>query len=285
MNIAVVGAAGNMGKWFTAYFVRGGHKVKIYDLKKKAAEAFAEEVGAEYADTISQCIIGCDTILLSVPIDSTPGMIARVAKLIEDKVLLIEITSMKTRVIRALKRLPRHITPLSIHPLFGPGLKDPRLARIIVVKVRDAEHEVELAKNLFPEAQILKSNVVKHDKMVAYSLTLPYFINLAYGLSTLDLKVAELRQYAGTTLSIQLDILEAIIQSSRHLIPTILAKNPYSHKVVNRYLKAAQTLNKQLKKKAELEKILTRLERNLSSDPAYQKAYQSLYYLAEKKGR
>ncbi|MFN3622217.1 MAG: NAD(P)-binding domain-containing protein, partial [Nitrososphaerales archaeon] len=75
MNIAIIGAAGNMGKWFTTYF-KVGNKVKIYDINKKAAEALAKEAGVEHTTTLHQCINGCDIILVSTPIDVTPKIIA-----------------------------------------------------------------------------------------------------------------------------------------------------------------------------------------------------------------
>ena len=282
MNIAVVGAAGNMGRWFTNYFKRRGHNVRVYDERKKDAVALAKDVGAEYTPTLKQCIHTSDVIFLSIPIEATPKTLAKIGKVIESGTLLVEISSLKSPTISALRRLPKQITPLSLHPLFGPGLTDLKFGRIIVVKVYDLDREAELAKQLFPEASFVKCDVEEHDRMIAYSLTLPYFLNLAFGLSISNLKVAKLRQYAGTTLSVQLDLLEAIIQSSGHLLSTLMVKNPYSQEVVKRYLEAAKILNKYVGKKVELEKIVKRLEKKLSSDPAFRKAYQNIYRLSEK---
>lgn len=283
MKVAIVGAAGNMGRWFTTYFSKPGNKVKIYDTNRKAAKELAKEATVEYTPTLRRCIEDCDTILVSVPIDITPIIITKIGKLIEHNAVVVEIASIKTPVFSALKRLKKPLIPLSLHPLFGPGLRDLRFGRIIVVKVNDVELEAKLAKELFPEATILTCDVEAHDKMVAYSLALPYFMNLAYGLSILHLNMADLRQHAGTTLSIQLDILEAIMQGSKHLISAILTRNPYSSEVINDYLKAAKTLSKHIRKENGLEKLLIELEEHLSSDPMYQRAYKSLYDLTEKK--
>ena len=283
MNIAVIGAAGNMGRWFTNYFIKNGHKVKVYDRRRGAAKYLAEEVGAIYAPTLEQCVRGCDVIFLSIPVEITPQILKKIEKSIESGSLLVEIASLKRDVVSALKKLPKQITPLSLHPLFGPGLSDLKFGRMIVVEVNDLKHETELAKKLFPEAHFTGCGVDEHDKMIAYSLTLPYFLNLAFGLCISNLKTTKLRQYAGTTLSIQLDLLEAIIQSSRHLIPQLLALNPYSDKVIKRYLEVTKTLHQHLKKREGLAKILAKLERKLTSDPDYQKAYRNLYNLTEKK--
>ncbi|MEM1994136.1 MAG: prephenate dehydrogenase/arogenate dehydrogenase family protein [Nitrososphaerales archaeon] len=283
MNIAIIGAAGNMGKWFTSYFVKAGNKVKIYDVNKEASEALAKEAGVEHTTTLHQCINKSDILLVSTPIDVTPKIIAKIGKITKQSALLVEITSIKAQVMPALKRLKKHITPLSLHPLFGPGLTDLKFGRMIVVKVNDVKREVELARMLFPEAKLTSCTLKEHDKMVAYSLTLPYFMNLAYGLSILNLNIADLRQHAGTTLSLQLDLLEGIIQGSKHLIPTILAENPYSLKVTNKYFKALKTISENLNKEKELKKILLKLEKHLSSDPNYQRAYQTLYDLTKKK--
>lgn len=282
MNIAVIGAAGNMGKWFTNYFIKKGHNVRIYDKRRKDAEVLAKEVSAEHALTLKQCIHNSDVIFLSIPIEATPQTLAKIGRMVKSSVLLVEISSIKSPVISALRRLPKQITPLSLHPLFGPGLTDLKFGRIIVVKVNDVDCEAELAKQLFPEASFVICDVREHDEMMAYSLTLPYFVNLAFGLSLSKLEVAKLRQYAGTTLTVQLDLLEATIQSSKHLIFPLLVKNPYSKEVVKRYLGAVKTLNQYVKNKAELEKVVKKLEKKMSSDPTYSKAYQNIYRLVEK---
>ncbi len=282
MNIAIVGAAGNMGRWFTNYFIRKGYSVRVYDKRRKDAEALAKEVGAEYTPTLKRCIQNSDVIFLSIPIEATPQTLGKIGRSVESSALLVEISSLKSPVISALRRLPKQITPLSLHPLFGPGLSDLKFGRIIVVKVNDLDREAELAKHLFPEASFVECDVEEHDRMIAYSLTLPYFMNLAFGLSLSDVDVAKLRQFAGTTLTVQLDLLEAIIQSSRNLISTLVVKNPYSREVVNHYLKAAEKLSQYVKREAGLEKIVSRLEKELSSDQAYSKAYQNIYRLTEK---
>lgn len=283
MKIAVIGAAGNMGRWFTNYFIKKEHNVKVYDKRRSDAKYLAEDVGAVYASTLKQCIDGCDVIFLSVPIEITSRILKKIGKFIESSTLLVEIASIKSGIISALRELPKQITPLSLHPLFGQGLSDLKSGRLIVVEVNDLQLETELANELFPEAHLVSCSAEEHDKMIAYSLALPYFLNLAFGKCISNLNVAKLRQYAGTTLSVQLDLLEAIIQSSRHLIPTLLTKNPYSTEVINRYLKAAETLNQHLNKGVELENILSRLEKKLSSDLAYREAYQKLYNLTEKR--
>ena len=282
MNIAVVGAAGSMGRWFTNYFIKEGHKVRIYDKRRKDAEALAKEMGAEFTPTLKECIYRSDVIFLSIPIEATPKMVAEIGRVRESSALLVEISSLKSPTISALRRLPKHITPLSLHPLFGPGLTDLKSGRIVVVKVQNLEREAELARQLFPEASFVKCDVEEHDRMIAFSLTLPYFVNLAFGLSISKLKVVKLRQYAGTTLSMQLDLLEAVIQSSGHLISTLLTKNPYSQEVVKRYLDAAKKLSQYVERGAALEKVVKRLEKKLSLDPAYREAYQNIYRLAEK---
>jgi prephenate dehydrogenase len=281
VNIAVVGAAGNMGRWFTNYFIKGGHRVKVYDKRRKDAEALAKEVGAEYTPTLKKCLRNSEVIFLSIPIEATPQMVAKIGRSVENSVVLVEISSLKSPVIPALRRLPRHITPLSLHPLFGPGLSDLKFGRIIVVEVSNVDREAELAQRLLPEASFVKCGVEEHDKMIAYSLTLPYFMNLAFGLSLSDVDMAKLRRFAGTTLTVQLDLLEAIIQSSRNLISTVMVKNPYSRELINQYLKAAEKLNQYVKKRIGLGKVVSRLEKKLSSDQAYSKAYQNIYRLAE----
>jgi len=281
-TIAIIGAAGNMGRWFTNYFIRGGYHVKIYDKRKKDAETLAKEVGAEYTTTLKRCIHNSDVVFLSIPIEATPQMLVKIGRIVESGVLLAEISSIKSPIISALKRLPKQITPLSLHPLFGPGLTDLRFGRIIVVKVIDLEREAELARQLFPEANFVKCDAEEHDVMMAYSLTLPYFMNLAFGLSISKLDIAKLRQFAGTTLTVQLDLLEATIQSSKHLLFPIIVANPYSKEVVKGYLEAVKAISRFVKKGEDFEKVVKKLEKKLFSDQAYWKAYQNIYRLIEK---
>jgi prephenate dehydrogenase len=266
MKVAVVGAAGRMGRWFTNYFIRRGHQVEVYDVRRREAEALAREVGASYAPTLRRCVHGSDLIFLSTPIEATPRTVARVGRVVDGSALLVEISSLKSRVIPALKRLPKQLTPLSLHPLFGPGLDDLRHGRMAVVEVNDLAREAEIAGQLFPEASFVKCSAEEHDRMMAYSLTLPYFVNLAFGLSISSLEASRLRLHAGTTLSAQLNLLKAVVQGSGHLIPTLLAKNPYSREAVDRYLEAAKALRRCMGKESELEKVVDALRRGLSSE-------------------
>ncbi|RJS67643.1 prephenate dehydrogenase/arogenate dehydrogenase family protein, partial [Candidatus Bathyarchaeota archaeon] len=182
MKVAVIGGAGKMGRWLVKHFLTQGHSVVISDLKRDEAEAFAERVGAEVAAGNLEAAEGADVVLVSVPIEITPKVLMDVAPNLKENAELVEIASLKTHIIPVLRKIAesRCVKTVSVHPLFGPGAKKLSEERIALIPVSNLEMEVKEAGRLFPGAEIIPVDAEIHDRIMALTLSVPHFINIAF---------------------------------------------------------------------------------------------------------
>ena len=181
MNITIIGGAGRMGHWLVRYFSSRGHKVIISDIKKTEAKTVAMEEGVEFAENNIEAVKTGDLIIVSTPIQVIPKVIQKIVPYLKKGAIIAEISSLKTHLITVLTQIARsNVKPLSIHPLFGPGTRQITRRKIAVIPILDEEAEKKIAKELFPEAEIIVIDAEKHDKAMALTLSLPHFMNIVF---------------------------------------------------------------------------------------------------------
>src|SRR6185503_5795516 len=138
-QVAILGAAGKMGSWFTEYFARRGFHVCVYDVNRKGLRA---SNNIRVADSIADCVKDADIVLVSVPLRVTPKIVRQCAKIMKTGAVLSEISSVKFRAIQALKSAPSSIKALCIHPMFGPGASEKLQPKVLMVPVRNEDEEL-----------------------------------------------------------------------------------------------------------------------------------------------
>jgi len=225
-SITIVGAGGQMGQWFSKYFLNQGFEVTGYD----------EENKIKGKDIIqSQSLVGgilkADYVMLCTPTRRTPEIIRLIAKEMKRGTYLIEISSEKGKAVSSLAKMPAKINPICIHPMFGPGVKDIKGQNIISVPVKDAKKELTVAKSLFDGANFVTIDAVEHDKKIAVILGLTHLLNLVFAnIISKDEKIALTEKMSGTTFRVQKILAESIMTESPELIETIIA-NPEIRRV------------------------------------------------------
>ena len=73
-TIAIIGAGGAMGKWFSEYFSNKGFEVTGFDNTNPVAKNIKK------ADSLISAILNVDYVLLSTPTKKTPEIIRLIAK-------------------------------------------------------------------------------------------------------------------------------------------------------------------------------------------------------------
>ncbi|MHC1585402.1 MAG: prephenate dehydrogenase/arogenate dehydrogenase family protein, partial [Candidatus Syntropharchaeia archaeon] len=181
MKIAIVGGAGAMGQWFARFFRNNGEEVVIIDVNQRTKE-IAEEIGVFHGE--EKDLRDADVVMVSVPIDSTIGVIEKIAPEIHPGSLVMDITSVKRGVVNAMSRLaPDETEILSIHPMFGPTMPDMRGQTIIVIPVRKgeiSERMIDLFKN--NGARIEVTTPEEHDETMAVIQGLTHFVHIVFGM-------------------------------------------------------------------------------------------------------
>lgn len=283
MNVAVIGGAGRMGRWLVRYFVSQGHGVVISDVNLDEAGAFAEEAGVELAKNNVEAVKTAELTMVSTPIQVTPEVVNEISTHAMKGAILAEISSLKSHVVKTLARLAEDVKPLSIHPLFGPGAKRLKGRKIAVIPILDAEAETELAREFFPGAEMVVVDAEEHDRAMALTLSLPYFMNIVFASVVSDDDLAALKRLEGPTFRLQLTLTESIMTEDPTLQASIQMNNKYALQYLNKFLSKAKTIEKSIANKdAEtFASLCKNVQSLLSKDKDFAKAYEKVYRILE----
>ena len=278
-QVAVVGASGKMGSWFTSYFARRGLDVSAYDINQKMLKTPPD---VKVQTSLLHCVEDADLVLVSVPVQKTPQVVKECTKNMKDGAIIAEISSVKDKTFAALKKTPINVRPLCIHPMFGPGASKKVDIRVLLVPVRNEKIELKIANEIFEDANVMVlPNAKQHDKSIAIVLGLTYFANIVFAkVMSSGNNISMLKQVSGTTFGLQSLIAESIFTEEPELVMALIRENTYAKRYISHYLKDAGALarlviaddSKDLK--AELQKLKLRMQKGQDLQQSYKRMYQ-----------
>jgi prephenate dehydrogenase len=220
-KIAVIGAEGQMGKWFSKYFLEKGFDIIGYDSEKEILNKSITK-----AQSLVGAILTADYVILCIPVKRTPETIRLIAKEMKRDSYLIDISSLKFKTVGALSKIPDKVNPICVHPMFGPGTKKIKGQNIISIPIRDAKKEIAVAKSLFPEANFVQIDAAEHDKKIAIVLGIPHLVNLALAnIFAKEENFSLVEKMAGTTFKAQKLLTAGIMTEPQELIETIISNH------------------------------------------------------------
>jgi len=88
-----------MGRWLATHFLNQGHEVTISDINLDEAEAAARVMGVNPAKSNVDAVQGAELIVVSTPIEVTPKVLMEIASHINRSAVIMEISSLKSRVV------------------------------------------------------------------------------------------------------------------------------------------------------------------------------------------
>jgi len=271
-TIAIIGAGGAMGKWFSEYFVKKGFEVTGFDNTNPVAKNIKK------AESLISAILNVDYVLLSTPTKKTPEIIRLIAKEMKRESYLIDITSQKAKTATALGKIPGKVSPICMHPMFGPGAKNLKNHNIVLVPIKDGKKELTVAKNLFPDGNFVTIDSTEHDKKIATILGLTHLINIAFAnILAKDDKITLTEKMAGTTFKAQKILAESIMTESPELIESIIS-NPEIRKVAEEFWKDVGRLlaSAQEGKSEEIIDYINTNKEKISQNVDLEKSYKKL---------
>jgi prephenate dehydrogenase len=284
MKIAIIGGAGRMGRWLTRYFTSHGHKITISDIHLDKAKIFAESANVELAHNNFEAAKSADLIVISTPLKITPTVIKEITRYVTKDSIITEICSIKSEVIRVMREIAKlGVRPLSIHPLFGPGARSLQDRRIAIVPVINSKAEVDLAQDLFPEAELVAVEAEEHDRAIAVTLSLVYFLNSVFSWVLSEKDLVFLRKLAGTTFRMQLVLAESIMAEEPTLNTSIQLGNQYAPEILEDFLSKARILKDWITERNTKDFLVLheRIETILNQDPDFSKAYSNMYKILD----
>jgi prephenate dehydrogenase len=281
-EIAIIGAAGNMGRWFSRYFNKKGIGLSIYDLDASSLKSYSNTI---ICKNISDCVHDADLVLICVPIKDTPSMIEECASQMKTGAILAEISSVKSQTFRSLRRLSSTIKPLCIHPMFGPGRADSKQMKILLIPVKNKENEFKISNEIFEEAAItVIPNANIHDKLIAIVLGLTHYTNIVFASLISKENFSYLREISGTTFEVQSLVAASMFTEEPDLVASLLLENKSVTKHIQRYLCEANKIaklifngnSKDLRAKYIKTRAILRRKQNLEL------SYNMMYHIVEK---
>jgi prephenate dehydrogenase len=225
MKIAIIGV-GHMGGWL-ARVLSTNNEVAIYDTDKSKTKGVTK---VEVLNDLSE-LSGFKPELLidAVGIRETVSVFKSVENFLTKDCVLCDVASVKGEIPEYYKNSGFRFA--SVHPMFGPtfanieSLKD---ENAILIKESD-EKIKKLFKDLFVslELKVFEFSFEEHDKMIAYSLTLPFASTMVFA------ACMESTAVPGTTFKKHLNIAKGLLSEDDYLLADILF-NKYSVKEIDK---------------------------------------------------
>ena len=287
-EIAVIGAGGNMGCWFSRYFNNKGIGLSVYDINPASMKCSSNTIIYE---NITNCVQGADLVLVCVPTKTTPLMIHECASKMKPGAILAEISSVKQQTSMALKKISSKIKPLCIHPMFGPGRKDLKQMKILLIPVRNEENELKILNEIFEEAIVVViPNAKIHDELIGVVLGLTHYINMVFAGTISKQDLSYLRDVTGTTFEIQSLLAASIMTEEPDLLISLLLENQSVKKHIQNYLSESNKVARLIFDENDLDlktkylKIRSILQQHQNLESSYKRMYQIVEKLRDYKG-
>jgi len=284
MNVTIIGGGGRMGRWLVRHFLSQGHNITISDIKTVEATAFAESVGASFSEDNLEAVEDADLTIVSTPITVAPGVLREISPSVKGDSIIAEISSLKSDVVPVLRKMAEtHINPLSIHPLFGPGVKKLEEEKIALIPIVDPSSEVESVSRFFPGAEIVVVEAEEHDRAMALTLSLPHFLNIIFASVVSEEDLVFLKKLGGTTFALQLTLSESVMTESPELYASIQMNDEYTVRFLDRFLSKAETVREWIARKdgKSFTEFYNSAQTSLSKDEDFSKSYERMYRALE----
>jgi len=252
MRATIIGAYGKMGVWLTSHLTKLGHTVDSFD--------------ARNGDSPSLLKLA-DAVIVSVPVSRTAEVVKNALKHMKEGTRIIEIASLKTGIHPEMVRAAENgFESLSIHPMFGPSVKDLREKTVAVIPVADAAKESSWAEELFPGASIVEVDPEKHDKLMVHVLSLPYLMNMALGATMGDSDLNLLKKLAGTSFALQYTLIQSVSGETTSLVHALLSENVFLEETAEALISKMRELMRTTSKKDEFKALHESIREPLEAD-------------------
>jgi prephenate dehydrogenase len=190
-------------------------------------------------------VIGCDILILAIPLSAYDKVLKEVAKYIPKDTLIIDVCSVKEQPERKIaKQLANHNNILLTHPLFGPqsAAKSTKGFSLIVTKCEGdrAKKVVAYCKNELG-LKICLMTSKKHDQLMSQVHALTFFIAKSLNKMGLPDSVFHTPSYLMIDNLIKIDK-----DHSPELFKTIELGNAYAKNIRSKFLSSAMEVNKSI---------------------------------------
>ncbi|MEM2994881.1 MAG: prephenate dehydrogenase/arogenate dehydrogenase family protein [Candidatus Bathyarchaeia archaeon] len=283
MKVAILGAAGRMGRWLVQYFINQGFALTVFDIKEEGLKELSKTYKVKIARDNLDAVENAELTVVSVPIDKTVEILREVCPKLKKGSVVVEIASVKEGIVGALRSLSKFdVQPLSLHPLFGPMQKLKR-KKIALISIVNAEKELETARKIFPDAEFVVVDAEQHDRVMAAMLSLPYFVNVALASTLKDEDFKVLEKLCGTTSTLQLTLVGGIMAQDPELHVSLHTTNKYAAEYLDKFVSEAEKLRDLIKSgnMKDFRKLYSEITKCISKSLNFEAMYEKMYVALE----
>jgi len=261
MKIAVVGL-GRMGTWFARNLV-DDHSISVNDLDGTRMASFAGAVRLGSFGDLAR--FKPHLLVNAVPLGKTIEVFQAVVPFLDPGCLLCDMASIKGEI-------PRYYAEsgfrfVSIHPMFGPAFSDMERVRhenAIIIEESDPDG-ADFFRRFFLRFEIAlhEYSFAEHDRLMAYSLSLPFISSMVFA-SRVDV-----RTVPGTTFRKHLEVARGVLSEDDNLLSEVLF-NPHTLGELEKTARRLDYLTHIVRDRdsEEMRKVFRALRENLVNPPS-----------------
>ncbi len=227
--VLIVGGEGGMGAYFRHWFLEAGYQVRILDK-------------ADWPNVRELCS-GIDLAFICVPIETTAGVIERLAPYLPKKAVLSDITSIKVKPVEEM--LLRHTGPvIGLHPLFGPSTSS--LDKQIVVAVSGRDHTAcQWILDQFAAwgSIVVKSDAKEHDEIMDIVQSLRHFATFTFGqfLQRRNINLQRTLEFSSPIYRLELGMVGRLFAQDPSLYSEIIFASPERRDLLKSYIQSLES--------------------------------------------
>lgn len=231
-RVTIVGGRGLMGSFFTQWFSKYRHQVNIL-----------EHNDWHKADKLLE---GVDLVLICVPLDKMPEVIAKVVQYIDETTALADVASIKTSVMETM--LEYHRGPvMGLHPMFGSGINSFMTQNVAICPGREVK-AFDWLLNLIEHdgGKIASYTAEEHDRLMTIIQAIRHFVTFSLGvfLTEEEIDLGRSLEIASPPFRMEISMLNRLFSSSTPLYIDIMLASPERGqaiaKLTNTYSQLAQ---------------------------------------------
>ncbi len=257
MKIAVIGAAGKMGLWFTRFFLEQGDSVIVSGRNKEKLLKIKNELDVEVADNVI-AVENSDRVMICVPIESFEEVVKEIHSYVKPNQVVMDICSIKKFAVDLMHKYIRKGTTLGTHPMFGPDARSLKNQNFVLTPTNAKERQLANEFKTWLEERKAKVTVMsprRHDELMSVVLGLSHFVGMvAFDTLTNLADFAETKKVAGTSYGLLKTLAERVASQDPSFYASLQANLPKVDEVEGLFhQKAGEWLNLVRKKdKAKL---------------------------------
>ncbi len=277
----MLGAAGAMGSWLVEHLQRQGHVLMVSDMDRDKCRELADRVHACYESDNCKAVKEAKVVFISVPISETEGVIHEIEPALQRGTILFEISSLKGGIIDSLSTLrQRGVMPVSIHPLFGPGIRNER-GKIAHILLGDTREERRVIAEFFPGFPVHTVDAESHDRAISLTIALPYALNLLLADILRGEDMNMIQELAGTTFDLQQVLMGAVLYQSVDLHLQLYSSRTLRDEILPRLAEGIERLSELINSEntADFREHYSRLKQDIYHKMNIDRMYNRMYDL------